>query len=147
MVLASHDTLHDSLLKAERFQPEGMTPGKQGFFHCDCHPPQKHVSSSQEKANYFTTRKEVDECARPTLCSTFCSKHFWLLFTLLPVVSLKAMEGVSSASGAHTKAREKRRVVVYRTYPRQKGQFSSERGRGSRSRSWKLTQLKHLTLL
>lgn len=118
-----------------------MTPGKQGFFCYNCHPPWQHMSSSQGQANYFTTRKQLEECSQ----LKFCRKHF-CFYTLSSQLWVWRQQRKSAQLRACTQKLE-RNGVWSSIKPRQKHQFSLERGHGSHSRSWKLTQLKYLTLL
>lgn len=115
-------------------------PRQQGFFHYDCYQPWQRASSSHEKANHFTPVKKLQECAKPTFCSQCCcfyslSSQLWIL------------EEDTSASPVRIKARERSGMWSSINPTRTRNASAAERGCGSHSRSWKFTQLKHLTLL
>lgn len=85
-------------------------------------------------------QKELQECAQPTFCST-C---FYLLSSQLRI--WRQQKKISSAGHVHTQGEPGRSSVWSPIKPNQR-QFSLERGPGNCSRSWKLTQFKHVTLL
>lgn len=88
-----------------------MTPGKQGVFHHDCRPTRATRVKLPRKGKLFHQQEGTRRVRR-----AYVSQQMLLpLFALLPAVSLKAMEEVSSALRVRTKARYERRAVIYQT--------------------------------